>query len=235
MKTALSIADLRKTARLTGALYFILAVLGIFSFMYAGPLLYVSGDATATAHKMLANESLLRIDIAIGAISNVMFIVIALLLYQMLGHINEFQAKLMVYLVLVSVPVAFSGHALELTALEMFKGKLLSIFQLDQAHSLAMSFLKIARISGQLLTVYWGLWLMPLGLLVFRSGFIPKIFGVLLLINGLGYLVQCFTFILLPGSLQPLMKFIFPIYFAGEIPFIFWLLIKGVRDHSNML
>ncbi len=235
MKTTLSIADLRKTARLTGALYFILAVLGIFSFLYAGPLLYVSGDATATAHKMLANESLLRIDIAIGAISNVMFIVIALLLYQMLGHINEYQAKLMVYLVLVSVPVAFSGHALELTALEMFKGKLLSTFQLDQAHSLAMSFLKIARISGQLLTVYWGLWLMPLGLLVFRSGFIPKIFGVLLLINGLGYLVQCFTFILLPGSLQPLMKFIFPIYFAGEIPFIFWLLIKGVRDHSNTL
>lgn len=235
MKTTLSIADLRKTARLTGALYFILAVLGIFSFMYAGPLLYVSGDATATAHKMLANESLLRMDIAIGAISNVMFIVIALLLYQMLGHINEFQAKLMVYLVLVSVPVAFSGHALELTALEMFKGKLLPTFQLDQAHSLAMSFLKIARISGQLLTVYWGLWLIPLGLLVFRSGFIPKIFGVLLLINGLGYLVQCFTFILLPGSLQPLMKFIFPIYFAGEIPFIFWLLIKGVRDHSTML
>lgn len=234
MKNTLSIATLRKTARWTGALYFMLAVLGIFSFMYAGPRLYASGDATATAQKMLANESLLRADIAIGLISNVLFIVIVSLLYQLLGHINAFQAKLMVYLVLVSVPVAFSGNALELTALEMFKGKLLQPFQLDQVQSLALSFLKIARISGQLLTVYWGLWLMPLGLLVYRSGFIPKIFGVLLLINGLGYLVQCFTFILFPGSLQPLMKFIFPIYFAGEIPFIFWLLIKGIRADTNI-
>lgn len=230
MTTTLSIANLRNTARLIGVLYFIFALLGVYTFFYIQPRVFVNGDAIATAQNMLAQESLLRVGTACGVITNCMFVVIALLFYKIFWHVDAFLAKLMVGFVLVALPVVLLGDALELTALSIFKGKVLKTVPLDEpVQLLAMAFLKIRNISGQLLTFFWGIWLFPLGLLVYRSGFIPRIFGVLLLINGLGYLVQCFTFILFPQSLQTVSKIIFPTYFIGEIPLIFWLIIKGVR------
>lgn len=230
MTTTLSTANLRKTARLTGVLYFIFALLGTYTFFYVQPRVFTNGDAVATAQNMLAHESLLRVGTACGIITNFMFVVIVLLFYKIFCQVNAFLAKLMVGFVLVALPVALLGDVLELTALSIFKGNVLKTVQLDEhAQFPAMAFLKIRSISGQLLTFFWGIWLFPLGWLAYRSGFIPRIFGVLLLINGVGYLVQCFTFILFPESLQAVIKMIFPIYFTGEIPFIFWLLIKGVR------
>ncbi len=124
-------------------------------------------------------------------------------------------------LVIVAIPVSFIADSLGIVALQIFKGNLLKSFSIEQVQDIAATLLKISDYIGQLITFHWGLWLIPLGLLVYRSGFIPRIFGILLLINGLGYMISSATFILFPNSLSSVSKFIFPTYFIGELPLIF--------------
>lgn len=218
-----------KTARLVGVLYFIFAAIGIWGYMYVHPATIAAGDAAATAKKMLDNEMLFRLSKAAGVISLVLFILIVLLLQKLLRHIDRFQAKLMVVLVVVSLPVGLMVDAMEITALSIFKGSGLKAFSPEQAQEIAMTLIKTGSNAGQILTLLWGLWLFPLGYLVYKSGFIPRIFGVLLVINGIGYVIHSFTFILFPDQMKTVLTYIFPTYFAGEIPFIFWLLLKGVK------
>jgi hypothetical protein len=183
---------------------------------------------------MMANEFLYRTSFVANAITNILFVAIVLTFYRLLKQINMNQARMMVALVIISLPIAFMTDVLEITALTIVKGGLLTSFQTEQAQQVALTLVRISGNSGQMLTLLWGLWLFPLGSLVYRSGFIPKIFGILLFINGTGYVINNVTFLLFP-ELQPMVvKFIFPTYFIGELPFIFWLLIKGVRSTPSL-
>jgi Domain of unknown function (DUF4386) len=223
------VQSLKKTARLTGFLYFIFAALAIYSYMYVSPKVFVAGNIVATSQKMLANEFLYRTSIAGDVIANILFVAVVILLYQLLKEVNRFQARFMAGLVIVAIPVSFIGEALRLTALQIFKVNLLKSFPLDQAQDIANILLKAGSYCHQLTTFHWGLWLMPLAVLVYQSGFIPKIFGVLLCINGLGYMITSTTFILFPGYIASVSRIVYPAYFIGEVPFIFWLMIMGVK------
>jgi len=225
--------NLKKTARLTGLLYFIFALTAIYGYMYVSPKIWVSGDIAASAKKMLDNEFLFRTSLASNIITHTLFVLVVLFLYRLLRQVNEHCAKIMVGLVIVAVPVAFLGGALKMTALYIFKGELLTSFSSEQARDIARTFVKFASYSGQMVTFYWGLWLIPLGLLVYKSGFIPRIFGILLLINGLGYMISSMTYVLYPDSFESVSKLVYPTYFAGEVPFIFWLMIKGVNTKAK--
>jgi hypothetical protein len=227
------IISLKKTARLAGLLYLLLALAAIYGFFYVSPKIMVSGDINATARNMVTHESLFRSSIASDLIANILFVAVVLLLYRLFKQVNEYLAKLMVCLVVVAIPIALFGGALQVTALGIIKGAVGS-FQTVQLPQLAEMFIKLDSYSGQVITIFWGLWLLPLGLLVYKSVFIPKIFGILLIINGFGYIITSLTFILSPGYLATVSKFMFPTYFVGEIPFIFWLLIVGVRDHLSI-
>src|SRR5215813_8018954 len=217
------IVTLKKTARLAGLLYLLLALAAIYGYFYVSPKIMVSGDIVATARNMVAHESLFRSTIASDVITNVLFVAVVLLLYRLLRQVNESLAKLMVGLVVVAIPVSLLGGALNLTAFAIFKSDPGS-FQSSQVQ-FAETLMKLRNYSNQMITIFWGLWLLPLGVLVYRSVFIPRVFGILLIINGFGYIVTSLTFILSPGNLATVSKFMFPTYFAGEIPFIFWLLI----------
>jgi hypothetical protein len=225
-------SDTRRTAQLAGVLYLIFVILGIYGFAYVRPKIMVPNDPAATAHNMIANEFIYRTGFLASAVSTVLFIAIVLILYRLLKHVNVNQARMMVSLVIVSLPVAIMSDTLEITALRLVKGDVLTSFTTEQAQQVASILMKISGNSGQMLTLLWGLWLFPLGFLVYRSGFIPKIFGVLLVINGLGYVINNFSFLLFPEAQPTVVKFIFPTYFLGELPFTFWLLLKGVR-HSR--
>jgi len=228
------IVGLKKTARLAGLLYLLLALFAIYGYFIVSPKIMVSNDITATGNKMLFNELLFRSSIFTDVIANILFVVVVLLLYRLFRQINEVQAKLMVGLVMAAIPIAIFGSALKLTALSIFKGEIFDSFSTQQMHQLASIFLKVGNFSSQIITMFWGLWLLPLGLLVYRSVFIPRILGILLIINGAGYIISSSTFILFPSYLATVSKFVFPTYFIGEIPMIFWLLIVGVRDHLSI-
>jgi hypothetical protein len=136
----------------------------------------------------------------------------------------------MVMLVLVAVPIAFVNSLNQIAALIVLSGAdFLSVFDKDQLDALAYLFLRLHGRGAVVANIFWGLWLFPFGVLVYRSGFIPRILGVLLMINGVGYVADSAVALVLP-RFSPLVSRITMIpQFIGELPIIFWLLVWGVR------
>jgi hypothetical protein len=225
-----SISSFKKTAKLTGLLYFIFALSAIYGYMYVSPKIMVSGDIAATGKNILANEFLYRTRIASDILTNILFVAVILMLYRFFSGINSLVAKFMAGLALVAIPVSFIGESLSLAAMQIFKGNLLTSFSPEQSRDIAEMLFKIGNYSHQLTTFHWGLWLIPMGWLVYKSGFIPRIFGILLFINGLGYMITSVTFMLFPASLSSVSKLVYPTWFMGEVPLILWLMIKGVKN-----
>jgi hypothetical protein len=145
---------------------------------------------------------------------------LVLALYRLLKGVNPHQASLMVALVLVAVPIAFLNMLNPLAALLLLSGAgFLTVFEPHQLHALAMVFLNLQEYGTMIVEIFWGLWLFPFGWLVFKSGFFPKIMGILLIIACFGYLVHSFTFLLYVAAPEAI----------GELSMVLWLLIKGVN------
>src|SRR5262249_50746983 len=173
-----------RAGRAAGALYLLFVVTSA-AFIFAPQTLIVAGDATATAHRILASETLFRLAIASGLIATIIFVFLARELYRLLRGVNETWALLMVVLVLLSVPISFVGLLAEIAALTLIHGgPALAGLGTDQLSALAMFFLGLSSDTSSLNAIFFGLWLFPFGLLVIRSGFIPRILGYLLIIAG---------------------------------------------------
>ena len=221
--------SLKKTARLAGLLYLIWILTAIYDLMYVQSQTIVSGDAVATSNKILTNEFIFRTGIINSIISSTVWLLIGLTLYRLLKQVNEHQAKLLVALVIVQIPAVFFMEALNITSLMLFKGNILKTFEASQRQDLAMLFLKMNNYTTIILEMFWGLWLFPFGILVYRSGFIPRILGVFLILNGIAYIIHCFTHLLLPDYQTLVFQFATPFWVLGEILITLWLLIKGVK------
>ena len=222
--------SLKKTARLAGLLGLVMGIPLPFSLFYVPSQIIVSGDATATAKNILAKEFLFRAGIVSHLFSATVFLFLVFVLYRLLKSVNENLAKLMVALVVVQVPIVFLIETFNVSSLMILKGDVLKTFEPAQYQNLSMLLLKMSRYGIGVLQIFWGLWLLPYGLLVYKSGFIPRILGVLLFINGIGYLVESLTFLLLQRSDYLLVRqFTFVTYF-GELAIMLWYLIKGVKN-----
>ncbi len=223
----------KKSARIAGLLYLLLAVTGVFNLLYVPSALFVFGDATATADNVMSSELLFRTGILSGVISNVIFVFLVLALYRLLKDISHKQAILMVTLVVISVSTTFVNMFNQIAALIILSGAdFLSPFEKSQLDAFAYLFLRLHSQGLQIIQIFWGLWLFPFGLLVFRSRFIPKILGVLLIIAGFAYLLSSFTFLILPlykEAISPLIMLLE----MGELPIIIWLLIVGAKTPAG--
>jgi hypothetical protein len=223
----------KRTARIAGVLYVLLALTGIFSLMYVPTTLVVFGDATATAENIRSSELLFRSGILSGLVSNVIFVFLVLALYRLLKETSHKQAMLMVTLVVISVATGFANTINQLGALIALSGAdFLSVFEKPELDAIAYLFIRLNSWGIQIIQIFWGLWLFPFGLLVYRSGFIPKILGVLLMIAGFGYLLGSFMFQILPQYGDAFSTFIMVLE-MGELPIIFWLLIVGAKAQSE--
>jgi hypothetical protein len=218
-----------KAARVAGAVYLSMAVTAPFSLIYIPRTLIVRGDAIATATNILAHETLFRLGIVADLISSVIFFFVAMALYRLLSGVNKTHASLMVALVLVSVAVGFMNVLNNIAALTLFRGAdFLSVFNKGQLDALAMLFLRLHGQGLGINEIFWGLWLFPFGVLVMRSGFLPRILGVWLIVNCFAYLALSFTSLLLPQYQDMVSRIAFPVFF-GEIAIALWLLIKGAK------
>jgi hypothetical protein len=197
--------------------------------MYVPGRLIVRENATATANNIVASEALFRIGIVSGLVSAVISIFLGLALYRLFRGVSQQRALLMGILLLTQVPIAFLNEVNSLAALMLVRGAdFLSSFDKPQRDALAMLFLNL---HGQGITVseiFWGLWLFPFGLLVLRSGFLPRILGAWLIVNGFAYLAISFTGLLLPQTQQTVSKIAFPAL-LGEMAIMLWLVIIGAR------
>lgn len=225
--------SLKKTARIAGLLYLAIVLTGPFVLIYVPGKLFVTGDAGATVANILAHQSLFRAYILVGLVSELFFIATVLVLYHLLKGVNLPLAASMAILVLVDAPLALVGLANQVATLAFVRsGEFLSVFDKPQRDALAMLLLNVDRQGTLVSEMFWGLWLLPLGLLVWRSGFLPRFLGVWLGVNGLAYMVISCTGLLLPEHLKLVSTIAMPILF-GEVAFTFWLLIVGVRQRST--
>jgi hypothetical protein len=218
-----------RTARLAGVLYLSTAVTAPFSLIYVPRTLIVPGDAAATAEKLLAHEALFRWGVAADLIAGATLIVVVLLLRRLLSVVSRTQASAMAVLFLVSVPVGLIKLVHELGALAVLRGTdLSSAFAEPQREALAMLLLRLAGPAVVVAELFWGLWLFPFGMLVIRSGFLPRVLGALLIVNGCAYVALSLTSLLLPEYAGALGGYLFPAQF-GELWIALWLATKGIR------
>src|SRR5216684_7498084 len=191
--------SIKKQARLAGLLYLLASIPAPFGLIYVPGKLIVPGDATATADHVRASETLLRLGIASELIGFIIFIFVVLALYRLFKAVNEKHALAMAILLLVSIPISLLNVLNEIAALVLVSGAdFLSAFEKGQLDALAYLFLRLHGQGFIVAQIFWGLWLFPFGMLVIRSGFIPRVLGVLLLIAGSAYVVTSFTSLLLP-------------------------------------
>ena len=220
----------KKQARVAGLLYLLASIIGFFCLAYVPGKLIVSGDATATANRIRASETLLRLGIASELIAFTIFIFVVLALYRLFKAVSEKHAVAMATLLLISIPISLLNLLNEIAALVLVNGaSFLSAFEKGQLDALAYMFLRLHGQGFIVAQIFWGLWLFPFGILVIRSGFIPRFLGYLLFIAGFGYLANSFTSLLLP-SYRHLVDQFAMVLEAGELPIIFWLLIWGAKD-----
>src|SRR6202521_4875520 len=189
-----------KTARVAGALYVLNGVNGFFSLQYVPGKLIVSGNAAATANNILAHEMLFRVGIVSELFCAAEFIFVVWALYRLLSGVNTTHASLMVILGLVPLPIMFLNVLNEVAALTLFRGAdFLSVLDKPQRDALAMLFLWLHGSGIGASELLWGPFFIPFGLLVMRSGFLPRILGVLLIGVCFGYLADSLTTLLLPS------------------------------------
>jgi hypothetical protein len=218
-----------KAARVAGALYLSLVFTGPFSLIYVPGKLIVRGNATATASNILAHETLFRLGIVADLIGVVIFIFVGMALYRLFSGVSTTHASHMVALVLVSAAVAFMNVLNHIAALILFRGAdFLAVFDKPQRDALAMLFLRLYGQGIVINEIFWGLWLLPFGVLVMRSGFLPRILGVLLIINGFAYVAVSLTSLLLPDYASVVNRYAV-IPETGELWIMLWLLIMGAR------
>ena len=212
-------------ARVAGFLYLLLFP-APFGLIYVPSRLVVPGDAAATANHIMASDSLFRLGIVSNLLISIVNILVVLALYQLLKPVNKSMASLMVIFLLAAVPIGMLNELTQLAALLLLSGAdYLKVFTVDQLQALVLLFLNLHKQGLDIAQIFWGLWLFPMGYLVFRSGFLPRILGVLLMIGCFGYLIQSFAAFLLPNFKVNI------IFFTswGELLFPLWLVIKGVN------
>src|SRR5436189_2626062 len=178
----------KKAARIAGAIYLTMVFTAPFSLLYVPGKLIVRGNAAATADNILAHETMFRLSIFGDLIGYVIFICLGIALYRLLSSVNKTWAALMVAFVLVSAAVGFLDTLNNIAALILFRGAdFLSVFDKAQLNALGYLFIRLHGQGIFMNELFWGLWLFPFGLLVFRCGFVPRFIGGWLVINCFGY------------------------------------------------
>jgi len=221
-------------ARVAGVLYLLLIVTAAFSLTYIPSAFIVPGDAAATAQKIVSSQMLYRIGIVIDLAANIIFVFLVVALYELLKDVNKRHAVLMLALALVQVPMAFGMMLFQSAPLILLSGAdYLSVFDKPQLEALAMGFLRLRDQGIQAVMALWGLWLLPFGLLVFRSGFIPRIIGVLLIVTCFAYLAVSLTYLLFPAYGLIANQLMTLPFAAGVLSIMLWLLIKGARPEPS--
>ncbi|MGH9524027.1 MAG: DUF4386 domain-containing protein [Terriglobales bacterium] len=212
--------------RVAGVAYLLFALTGPFHLIYVPRLLFVRGDAAATAHNIAAHEMLLRVNALAGFVAAVFFTLIALLLYRVFKDVNRGAAVLMVVFAVMSAVIGFMTELNSLAALAVVRENFMSAFDTAQREAFVLLFVRMRGLAMTANELFWGLWLLPMALLVYRSQFIPRFIGVWLAIDGVAWVVACCVGLLAPQYSDRLFTWFQPAY-MGELVLMFWLIVKG--------
>lgn len=214
------------TARLAGFIYLLLVITGIYNLLYVPSQLIDMKDAAATVKDISNNELLFRSGIVVGILSYICYLILPFVLYKLFREINRDVAVMMIVLSAFSVPISLFSivHKVDVLTLLSNAGYL-SHLDLQTIQTKVMLSLKSYNNGILVAKIFWGLWLLPFGYLAFKSGHVPKVLGICLMLGCFGYLTIFFSKMLFPEVALP--GFVTKPAAIGEIGTCLWLLIMG--------
>lgn len=230
-------SKLKQNAHTAGLIYVLLVITGIISLAYVPGQIMVNGDGAQTLANLRASETLFRFGLVAGLTCQVLYILLPLSLYRLLKTVDEPKARLMAMLAIVSVPISFVAYSHKFDVLNLLGGTD-ALASFDAAQTDAQIMLALTSYSNtiSLAGLFWGLWLLPFGYLVYKSGFLPKILGLFLMAGCFGYVIDLLASTLLPAAYDAagIARFISMPSAIGEIGIALWLLFIGVKkSHLN--
>ena|SRR5690242_1978761 len=219
-----------RNARIAGLLYLLVIMAAPVRLVYIPMQLFITGDAGATMANIAAHETLFRFGIFCDLITGVLMLFLTLAFYRLFAHVDRKLAALTVILGgVLQAAIYFFNVLNDAAVLLIARGPdFLAVFDKPQRDALALLFLKLHGQEIGAAMVFWGLWLLPLALLILRSSFLPRIFAWGLILNGLAYLAQSITWSVLPQFDEVVSRISAPLQFV-EILFMLWLLAFGAR------
>jgi hypothetical protein len=223
----------RTMARIAGFLYLSFIIFMAIANVVGRMGIIVDGDAAATAANIIAKGMLFRIGFVSDLLSALLFLLTAWALYALLKQVNRTLALLFLLLNICGVAIQCFSMIFLYAALPLLSGGgYLDAFTTDQLNAQAMFFLGLYKAGFTSAQLFYGAWTLPLGYLVFKSGFLPKALGVILMLDCLAILVWFFQFFFLPS--YPAISYpCYAVSFIAEFSLTLWLLIKGIKEERR--
>ncbi len=217
---------------MAGFLYLMYIIITIVTDAFCRSPLIVYGDAAETARNITAAEWQFRAGITGDLVSVVFFLLAAWALYALLKSVNKELALLFLLLNLGGSAVYAINLLNQFAAMLLLSGaEYLKVFQADQLQSMAMFFLNLHQNGYWIAQIFFGAWLFPLGYLVYKSGFLPRILGIVMMIHFVGWMMTFLQFFLFPGF-TAITYVTYPLGLISELGLTLWLLIKGVGEQK---
>jgi hypothetical protein len=222
----------KQLARLAGLIYLVVVATGMFSLAYVPSKLLVWENPAETFQRITANVGLFRLGIVSSVLCYTSFLFLPLVLYKLLQSVDKTYAQWMVVLAVVSVPISFVNLLNKFAALSLVTGaEYLQVMPVEQLQVQMMFYLDLYNSGVLMVSVFWGLWLFPFGYLVYRSGFLPKTLGILLMAGCVGYLINFLGNTLSPAyAAAGVSSMVRLPATLGEIGTCLWLLVMGVKE-----
>ncbi len=222
----------KRLARIAGVLYLLVGIFGGFAEGFVDPKMYVAGNAAITAGNVVANSGLVRMGVVAHLLDGIIFLFLAMVLYLLLKHVNKSAASAMVVLVALATGIICLNAVFEFEGLRVATGAVnLAAFGTAGSNALVLLLLDTQHYGTLIAQIFFGLWLVPLGYLAYKSaGWFPKWLGVLLIVGGVCYLVDLLALFLVPDFGQQIHLFVgvIPTTIA-EVSMVIYLLVIGVK------
>lgn len=224
----------RNPGRVAGFWYLLLVLIGPLRLIYIPDKLFVRGNAAATANNIAAHEWLFRLGIVSDLVGGVILILLVLAFFRLFKTVDRNLAMMVVVFGgVMPALLDFVGAAFDAAALMIAHGAdFLAAFDKPQQDALALLFVKLGDHQTTAAEMLWGVWLLPLALLVYRSRFLPRFLGIWLAINGIAYVTLCLVGELFPQYYGTVFNDAQPAFF-GEIAIMLWLVIKGAKPPAD--
>ena len=225
----------KRLARIAGLLYLVVGILGGFAFAGVYTAMYVAGDASTTASNLVANAGLVRIGVAADLIQVTFWVFLSLTLYTLLRHVNAYAARAMVVLVAIGASISLLNILFEFQGMRVATDPAyLAAVGTAGSTALAMLMLDLQHFGYAIAGIFFGLWLVPLGYLAFKSAMFPKVLGIVLVVGGIGYLFDTLATFVAPAVTPVIHPVAALLGVVAEVSLLAYLLIKGVRSPVPM-
>lgn len=228
-RTMTSLTHPNTLARRAGLLYLLLIPLGFFGLLYVPTVLMVANDPATTYLNLQTHELSFRLSILAALCIQIIQLFIALALYDLFKTVNKRWAQLIVLFTLAAMPIALLNELSRVALLHLLNDNAFTAALSTETLHRAVQFLLTLNDDGVMIAhIFWGFWLLPMGVLILKSGYVPAFIGWLMILAFGGYVADTFAWLLIPNETYDFALFTF----WGEIILPLWLVFKGVKTHS---